>query len=167
MNSTESHYKMLVAMVGPAGIGLGAVIMFLIGNSISGVTSAPEMLPAGFGTPGQLFPADAGGTLLRSTSSFDGAAASRSILVLITWMTAGLLPTALGRRIRPASRRALAGQDFGPTSQPPITGRRGAQNIRISVQRGTRRTAGSRRRAARVEHIVGMSDSENRSLSCS
>jgi hypothetical protein len=99
----------LAAMVGPAGIGLGAVIMFLIGNSISGVTSAPELLPTGFGTLGQLLPAGAGGTLLRSTSYFDGAAASGPILVLISWMAAGLLLTALGRRLRPASHRALAG----------------------------------------------------------
>lgn len=99
----------LVALIGPAGVGIGAVIMFLVGNSISGVSSAPEMLPTGWGTIGQLLPAGAGGTLLRSTSYFDGAAGGRPILVLTAWMAAGLLLAMLGRRLRPASHSALAG----------------------------------------------------------
>jgi hypothetical protein len=99
----------LVAAIGPAGIGLGAIIVFLIGNSISGVASAPEMLPAGFGELGQMLPAGAAGSLLRSTSYFDSAGADGPILVLVAWMTAGLLLVALGRRLRPASSRALAG----------------------------------------------------------
>jgi hypothetical protein len=99
----------LVAAVGPAGIGLGAVLMFLIGNSLSGVSSAPHMLPAGWGTFGQLLPAGAGGTLLRSTSFFDSAAATRPVLVLLAWLALGVALTALGRLLRPASHRALAG----------------------------------------------------------
>lgn len=99
----------LVAVIGPAGVGIGAVIMFLVGNSLSGVSSAPEMLPAGWGTLGQLLPAGAGGTLLRSTASFDGAAAARPVVVLAAWLTAGLVLAALGRRLRPASHHALSG----------------------------------------------------------
>lgn len=99
----------LVALIGPAGIGIGAVIMFLIGNSLSGVASAPEMLPTGWGTLGQLLPAGAGGTLLRSTAYFDGAAASGPVLVLSAWLISGLVLAALGRRFRPASHHAIAG----------------------------------------------------------
>jgi hypothetical protein len=99
----------LVVLVGPAGIGIGAVTMFLIGNSISGVGSAPEMLPTGWGTVGQMLPAGAGGTLLRSTSYFDGAAAAGPVLVLAVWALAGLGLVALGRRVRPASHYALVG----------------------------------------------------------
>ncbi|HEX6232114.1 MAG TPA: hypothetical protein VFZ63_03215 [Jiangellaceae bacterium] len=99
----------LVAVIGPAGIGIGALIMFLVGNSLSGVTSAPEMLPDGWGALGQLLPAGAGGTLLRSTSYFDGAAAGQPVLVLASWLTAGLLLAAIGRRFRPASHDALSG----------------------------------------------------------
>lgn len=99
----------LVALIGPAGIGIGAVIMFLIGNSLSGVASAPEMLPTGWGTLGQLLPAGAGGTLLRSTAYFDGAAASGPVLVLAAWLISGLVLAALGRRFRPASHHAIAG----------------------------------------------------------
>ncbi|SEF18783.1 hypothetical protein [Jiangella alba] len=99
----------LVALLGPAGIGLGAVVMFLIGNSISGVSSAPELLPTGWGTLGQALPAGAGGTLLRSTSYFDGAAAGSPVLVLAAWAAGGLVLVALGRRVRPAAHHALAG----------------------------------------------------------
>lgn len=99
----------LVALLGPAGIGLGAVVMFLVGNSISGVSSAPELLPTGWGALGQALPAGAGGTLLRSTSYFDGAAAGGPVLVLAAWAVAGLALVALGRRVRPSAHNALAG----------------------------------------------------------
>lgn len=98
----------LVALLGPAGIGLGAVVMFLIGNSISGVSSAPEFLPSGWGALGQALPAGAGGTLLRSTSYFDGAAAGGPVLVLAAWAVGGLALVALGRRVRPSAHHALA-----------------------------------------------------------
>lgn len=35
----------LAALIGTPGIGLGALLMVLLGNSFSGVTSAPELLP--------------------------------------------------------------------------------------------------------------------------
>lgn len=99
----------LVAVIGRAGVGIGAITMFLIGNPISGVASAPEMLPTGWGALGQLLPPGAGGSLLRSTAFFDGAAATGPVLVLATWLTAGLLLAALGRRFRPSSQQALMG----------------------------------------------------------
>lgn len=98
----------LNALIGPPGIGLGALIMFLLGNSLSGVASAPDMLPTGWGTLGQLLPPGAGGTLLRSVSFFDGAAAGRPVLVLTCWLAGGLLLAALSPRIRPGSHTALA-----------------------------------------------------------
>jgi hypothetical protein len=98
----------LNALIGPPGIGLGALIMFLLGNSLSGVASAPDMLPTGWGTLGQLLPPGAGGTLLRSVSFFDGAAAGRPVLVLACWLAGGLLLAALGSRTRPGSHPALA-----------------------------------------------------------
>jgi hypothetical protein len=36
-----------VAVIGPAGIGIGAVIRVLVANSPSGVSSAPEMFSTG------------------------------------------------------------------------------------------------------------------------
>lgn len=88
----------LNAVLGRPGIGLGALVVLLLGNPLSGVPSAPEMLPSGWGAFGQFLPPGAGGTLLRSTAFFDGAAAGVPLLVLAAWMAGGLLLAALGRR---------------------------------------------------------------------
>lgn len=42
----------------------------------------------------------AGGTLLRSTSYFDGAAATGPVLVLASWVAFGLLLAAVAQRSR-------------------------------------------------------------------
>ncbi|GGU88986.1 hypothetical protein FHX79_11613 [Streptomyces cavourensis] len=65
----------LAALLGPRGIGLGALLMILLGNPFSGVTSAPQLLPEPVGTIGQWLPPGAGGSLLRSVAFFDGNAA--------------------------------------------------------------------------------------------
>ncbi len=65
----------LAALFGPRGIGLGALLMVLLGNSFSGVTSAPQLLPEPVGAIGQWLPPGAGGSLLRSVAFFDGSAA--------------------------------------------------------------------------------------------
>jgi hypothetical protein len=83
-------------LLGPAGLGLGAAVMMLLGNPLSGLTSAPEMLPRGWGALGQLLPPGAAGSLLRSVSFFDGARGGRPLAVLACWMAAGLLLCALG-----------------------------------------------------------------------
>lgn len=87
----------LHAALGRAGLALAALTLMLIGNPLSGLTSAPELLP--FGWLGQLLPPGAAGTALRSTSFFDGAGASVPVMVLAAWALAGLLLTLLaGRR---------------------------------------------------------------------
>ncbi|MGC4939502.1 hypothetical protein [Kribbella sp. DT2] len=83
-------------LLGTAGLGLGAATMMLLGNPLSGMTSAPEMLPSGWGTLGQFLPPGAAGTALRSVSFFDGAGAGRSLLVLSGWLVLGLVLCGLG-----------------------------------------------------------------------
>jgi hypothetical protein len=92
----------LAALGGRAGAAVGALLMVLVGNPLSGVSSAPELLPAG--AVGQLLPPGAGGSLLRSTAFFDGAGAAGPLTVLAAWVVLGL---ALGwlaalRRPRPS-----------------------------------------------------------------
>lgn len=96
----------LGAVLGPAGLGLGAALMMLIGNPFSGLTSAPELLPTWVGVTGQYFPPGAGGNLLRSTAYFDGAGGTQHLVVLASWATVGLLLVIVGRWIRkePLSR---------------------------------------------------------------
>ncbi len=108
----------LAALLGSRGIGLGALLMVLLGNSFSGVTSAPQMLPEPVGAIGQWLPPGAGGSLLRSVAFFDGSAASGPLVTLSLWSVAGLAAVLLARRTpkpaaptpgEPAREPALAG----------------------------------------------------------
>ncbi|MGZ0151834.1 hypothetical protein ACXJJ3_32580 [Kribbella sp. WER1] len=100
-------------LLGTAGLALGGAVMMLLGNPLSGMTSAPEMLPSGWGTLGQLLPPGAAGTALRSVSFFDGAGIGRPLVVLSCWLLAGLVFCGLGalrgrRRAVPARHEAHA-----------------------------------------------------------
>ncbi|MFF8012130.1 ABC transporter permease [Streptomyces sp. NPDC007929] len=90
----------LAALIGPAGTGLGAAVVMLIGNPFSGATSAPQMLPEPAGAIGQWLPPGAGTTLLRSVSYFDGAAATGPALTLVWWAALGLGAVLLGNSLR-------------------------------------------------------------------
>lgn len=90
----------VAALIGPAGIGVGALLMILLGNPFAGVTSAPELLPRPIGTIGQLLPPGAGGSLLRSVAFFDGHAAGGAALTLAVWAVLGLLAVLVGGRRR-------------------------------------------------------------------
>ncbi|BBX19040.1 hypothetical protein CRI77_23535 [Mycolicibacterium duvalii] len=80
----------LGALFGRAGLAAGALLALLVGNPLSGLTSAPEMLPAGWGDVGQLLPQGATATLLRSAAAFGGAGSSTAVIVLSCWALAGL-----------------------------------------------------------------------------
>ncbi|MCZ7420969.1 MULTISPECIES: hypothetical protein [unclassified Micromonospora] len=80
----------LGALLGRPGIGLGALLVFLLGNPLSAVGAAPELLPQPWGALGQWLPVGAGGTLLRSVAFFDGAGAGRPIAVLAGYSVVGL-----------------------------------------------------------------------------
>ncbi|QZT60651.1 ABC transporter permease [Mycolicibacterium austroafricanum] len=94
----------LGSLFGRAGLAVGSLLALLVGNPLSGLTSAPEMLPAGWGQLGQLLPQGATATLLRSTAAFDGAGAATAIVVLTCWALAGtaLTVTAAVRHRKPA-----------------------------------------------------------------
>ncbi len=95
-------------LLGPAGLALGAAIMMLLGNPLSGLASAPEMLPSGWGALGQLLPPGATGWTLRSVAFFDGAAITRPLIVLSCWLAVGLLLCAVGAARDRSRRRKLA-----------------------------------------------------------
>lgn len=106
----------LRTLFGNAGLGLGAAVLMLLGNPLSGMTSAPEMLPAGWGTLGQLLPPGAGGTLLRTTAYFDGAGAAGPVAVLVGWLVLGVALFGIGA-LRDRRRTMPAGEPE-PTSGP-------------------------------------------------
>jgi hypothetical protein len=98
----------LIALIGAAGLGLGVALMIFVGNSFSGVTSAPELLPTPVGTIGQWLPPGAGANLLRSTAYFGGHGAGGHLTVLVVWIVLGLAAIAVGHHapVRFAARRA-------------------------------------------------------------
>ncbi|MEU4327299.1 hypothetical protein [Nonomuraea dietziae] len=111
----------LESLLGSAGFGLGAVAMMLIGNPLSGTATAPEMLPGWSGILGQLVPPGSGGQLLRSTAFFDGRGATHSVIVLLAWLTLGVvLCVASGLRARRAATVA-AGLVRTPASPASTT----------------------------------------------
>jgi hypothetical protein len=101
-------------LLGTVGLALGAATMMLLGNPLSGMTSAPEMLPTGWGTVGQLLPPGAAGTMLRAVAFFDGANITGPVLVLSAWLLGGLLLCIIGA-VRDRSRTVT---DHTTLSQP-------------------------------------------------
>ncbi|MFF7340134.1 ABC transporter permease [Streptomyces sp. NPDC008163] len=108
----------LAALLGTPGIGIGALLMVLLGNPFSGVTSAPELLPRPIAVIGQLLPPGAGGSALRSVAFFDGAAAAVPALTLGVWAVLGLGAVLVGGR-----RGTAAGTTRPePVREPALTG---------------------------------------------
>jgi hypothetical protein len=88
----------LGTLLGRAGLLATAVLMVVIANAFSAMSSAPELLPQPLGTIGQLLPAGAGGSLLRSTAFFDGAGGVGPAAVLVTWSVLGIGALLIGVR---------------------------------------------------------------------
>jgi hypothetical protein len=88
----------LGAVLDRAGIALGALMIFLVGNALSGINAAPELLPQPWGEVGQWLPIGAGGTLLRSVAYFDANGALTAALVLATYAVVGLALVVIGKR---------------------------------------------------------------------
>ncbi|MGP2440379.1 hypothetical protein [Streptomyces sp. JW3] len=105
----------LEALLGLAGFGLGAVVVMLLGNPLSGLASGPHWLPDGWAGLGRLLPPGAAGGLLRANAYFDGTGAAAPALVLACWAVAGLtLILVADRRGR---RTATAGAEAVPAPQ--------------------------------------------------
>src|SRR5260370_917280 len=79
----------LGSLFGRGGLILGALLALLLGHPLSGLNSAAEMLPTGWGTLGQWVPQGANATLLRSTAFFGGAGPPAPVAVLNCWAVCG------------------------------------------------------------------------------
>ncbi|TNM26702.1 ABC transporter permease [Streptomyces sedi] len=90
----------LAALLGQAGIGVGALLLMMLGNPWSGAASAPEMLPEPVGMIGQWLPTGAGASLLRSVAFFEGNAAGFPLAVLLAWLLLGVTAMLAGARLR-------------------------------------------------------------------
>ncbi|MGF1664583.1 MAG: hypothetical protein ACFCVG_19325, partial [Kineosporiaceae bacterium] len=100
------------ALFGTVGLGLAAATLVLLGNPLSGATSAPHLLPTGWSTLGQALPPGALVSALRGVSGFDGAGTAGPLLVLAAWALAGsaaVLGAAVLSRRRATSGRTASG----------------------------------------------------------
>ncbi len=88
----------ILEVMGNAGLGIAAVILILLGNPLSGLTSAPEMLPNGWGELGQLLPPGATGTLLRNIVFFHSNDIVQAVSVLSCYVLLGLILFAVGKK---------------------------------------------------------------------
>jgi hypothetical protein len=105
-------------VAGRAGLVLGALLLALVGNPLSGATTAPEFLASPWREIGQAMPPGAGAQLVRSVAFFDGAGAAGSLWVLPGWLALGLLLVSLAalrdrRRPAPVEQRTA-----GPATVP-------------------------------------------------
>ncbi len=113
----------LGAALGRAGLGLGALLVFLVGNPLSAVAAAPELLAQPWGEVGQWLPVGAGSTLLRSAAYFDWAGGTQALWVLTGTALLGLALVFLGRA------------DIGRQPEAPATdpAREAARNLGETV----------------------------------
>jgi hypothetical protein len=93
-------------VAGRAGLVVGALLLALVGNPLSGATTAPEFLASPWREIGQAMPPGAGAQLVRSVSFFDGAASAGPWWVLVAWAAAGLMLLALPRRVEASAGHA-------------------------------------------------------------
>ena len=95
----------LVALVGVPGLLVSAALMVVLGNPLSGATSAPDLLPSGAARLGQWLPPGAGASALRSIAYFDGHTAGLHLGVLAAWIVLGAVAVVVGHH--------------APSSSPP------------------------------------------------
>jgi hypothetical protein len=111
----------LASLFGRVGLVLGALLALLLGNPLSGMASAPEMLPAGWGTFGQFLPQGANATLLRSTAFFGGAGAGTAIAVLICWAVFGSLIIVIAAQRRAFEKVSVPAEPVMDRPLPEMT----------------------------------------------
>lgn len=90
---------------GRVGLVVGAATVMLLGNPLSGATSAPEMLPGGWSALGQILPPGALTNAVRAVGFYDDNGASSSVLILGAWALVGSLLLLVGSTTRPDHRR--------------------------------------------------------------
>jgi hypothetical protein len=104
------------ALMGRAGIAIGAVVMLLFANPISAAAFPNEFLPVPWGEVGQWFPPGAAATLMRELSYFPAADMTFPWLVLAGWAAGGIVLALIGHfrdagGVEHAARRPAQGAE--------------------------------------------------------
>jgi hypothetical protein len=86
---------------GRVGMAAAAAAVLLLGNPLSGASSAPELLPRGWSVVGQAMPPGALTTSLRSVAFYGQHGASGAVAVLVAWVAVGMLLLTAGPATAP------------------------------------------------------------------
>jgi hypothetical protein len=109
------------------GVGLAALVVMLLGNAWSGVSSAPELLPGAVAATGRLLPPGAGAAALRDTAFFHGHGAGGPLEVLAAWAAFGTVLIAASTRM---ARRRLPAHAASASAEVPVLLREPAETRR-------------------------------------
>jgi hypothetical protein len=82
----------MIALLGPAGSAVTALLYFVLGSQISGAGTAPQFLPSFWRELGQHLPAGGGTTLLRNLFYFPDASSGGAIALLAVYAGVGWSP---------------------------------------------------------------------------
>ncbi len=96
MLATVSLIVGMNALIGRAGIAVGAVITMLIGNPLSSAAQPMQFTAVPWGAVGQWFVPGASATLIRDLSYFPGADATFPWIVLAGWTLLGMIAMVAG-----------------------------------------------------------------------
>jgi hypothetical protein len=96
MLATASTVVGLNALIGTAGIGVGAALTMLLANPISGGTSPYQFIAGPWGEIGQYFVPGAAQSLFREVSYFPDASTLHEWLVLLAWTLGGVALSVTG-----------------------------------------------------------------------
>jgi hypothetical protein len=104
---------------GRVGLVVAAATVMLVGNPLSGATSAPELLPHGWSALGQALPPGALASAIRAIAYYDKSGASSSVLVLTAWALVGSLLLLAGSSAGPGrSRRTVVASEATESHRP-------------------------------------------------
>ena len=95
--ATASAIVWLHALIGRAGIAVGAILTMFVGNPLSSLAMPKEWLPSFWGEFGQFFVPGASGNLLRSLAYFPDASTTRPWLALAGSAVVGVALSLIGR----------------------------------------------------------------------
>ena len=112
MLATASFIVGMNALVGRAGIAIGAVLTMLVGNPLASAAQPIQFTVAPWGAVGQWFVPGASGTLVRDLSYFPDANTLFPWLVLLGWSLVGVIAMVAGHYRNQAAVRGV-GEDAG------------------------------------------------------
>jgi hypothetical protein len=109
------------AMFGRLGVAVVDLALVLVGNPLSGATSAPEMLPTGWSLIGHWMPLGATVDLLRGVSGFDGRGSLAPALALAGWAALGVVLLSAAALRRRTTHTSAVERDHQPSAEHELT----------------------------------------------